>query len=303
MHNNNLRSIDLNLLTVFHAIYEHGHITKAAEALGLTQPATSHALKRLRDLFQDDLFVRQKRRMDPTHRAHEVAKQVAQILDNVQAIVSDSQEFDPATTQREVRIGMLDYGMTLFATRLATFIEAEAPGLRIDFQHTSTELAIEMLSEGNLELAIGPFRNIGESYQKRVLMRNECVVITRKGHPLGGKKLTLDKFINLDHIQITNLSAIDEDIDAKLKNLGLTRRKLMKLPHYSSALFVVSRNNFAATITRGPAELYREFLGLELRKPPFQVNPLEISIVRHEGSLNDPLNNWLWDRIVTEATR
>ena len=112
MNEINLRNIDLNLLTIFQAIYSDGQVVKAAATLGLTQPAVSHALGRLRNLFNDPLFVRSRSGMDPTPRAHEISDQVSQILINIRQVVSGDSQFDPATSKRELKIGMLDYGMT-----------------------------------------------------------------------------------------------------------------------------------------------------------------------------------------------
>jgi DNA-binding transcriptional LysR family regulator len=303
MNGINLRSVDLNLLTVFQAIYDHGHITRAAESLGLTQPAASHALKRLRALFNDELFVRAKRRMNPTPHAHEIARPIAEILGGIQLIIGHGPEFDPATTKREIRIGMLDYGMTLFATAIAGLVKSEAPGLTIDFRHTQTDAAVEMLDDGDLDLFIGPVGAIGDGFEKRVLMRNDCVVVTRRDHRFPGRRMSLRDFTDLDHVRIANLTVIDDRVESYLRRQGYARRVVMTLPHYSSALFVVSRNDFAVTITHGPAELYRDFLGLTLHKPPFPLDPHEVAMLRHRRSFNDPLIEWLWDRIFVSQSR
>lgn len=299
MNDVHLRTVDLNLLTVFDAVYEHRQVTKAADALGLTQPAVSHALNRLRALFGDALFTRARSRMEPTPRAHEIAEPISDVLRGVQRIIAPDQPFDPARSRREVRIGMLDYGMTLFATRIAAFVSAEAPGVRIDFKHTETDAALAMIENGDLDLGIGPFGPLPDAFRKNLMLKDGCVVVARRNHPVLKRKPTLERFAALGHVKFANLTAIDDQIDTQLRRNGLARRSVMTVPHYSSALFVVSRSDLVATITRGPAMLYKDFLGLVLYQAPFTLAPNEISIARHRRSFQDPLIDWFWDRILS----
>lgn len=292
-----LKSVDLNLLTVFNAIYDYGQVTRAADALGLTQPAVSHALRRLRVMLGDELFIRSNARMEPTPRAHEVAGPISEILRNVQKVMDETYRFDPAMAKREVRIGMLDYGIAYFAARIAKFIGSEAPTVQIDFRHTETGLALEMIEKGSLDLGIGPFDTLSRDYRKSLLQRGDFVIVARQNHPSISGKLTMENYSSLDHVRFSNFPAIDDQIEEQLQHHKLRRRIVMTVPHYSSALFAVSTSDLVATITRGPASLFKDFLGLELYEPPFELEPNEISIVRHRRN-QDPLIEWMWNRIV-----
>lgn len=297
MNDLNLRSIDLNLLTVFDAIYAFGRLTRAADALGMTQPAVSHALKRLRALFDDALFIRTRARMEPTPRAHAVSGQIAEILQNVRKVLEPGAPFDPATARREIRIGLLDYGITVFAPRIAVSVMTAAPDLKIDFRHTESGRAVRQIEDGDIDLYIGPLTAPPAEYHRIPLMLSDAVVVARRGHPAISKPMTLDQYCALDHARFTNLSTIDREIDAILANHDLKRRTKIKVPHYSSALFVASRSDLVTTITRGPASLYRDFLNLDLYETPFQLSSSEISMLRHPRTDNDPLVLWIWERI------
>lgn len=299
MNSVNLRSIDLNLLTVFSAIYEYRNLTRAADALGMTQPAVSHALKRLRSLFGDPLFLRIKGRMEPTPRSHAAAGPVAEILTNVTQVLNPGATFEPALVRREIRIGLLDYGMTVFAPRIAEFVMAEAPSVKIDFRHTESGRAARQMEDADIDLYIGPGIAAPDIYRRSPLTRSDAVVVARRGHPAVSVPLSLSGYCALDHVRFTNLSTIDREIDAVLERENRTRRTVIKVPHYSSALFVVSRSDLVTTITRGPAALYRDFLELDLLETPFTLSSSEISILRHPRTDNDPLIVWLWDRIRT----
>lgn len=297
MNQINLRSVDLNLLTVFNAIYGYGKLTRAADALGMTQPAVSHALRRLRSMFDDPLFSRTKSRMEPTPHAHAIAGTIAGILSDIQNVLEPGLTFDPALADRELRIGLLDYGMVLFAPRVAAFVISNSPSLKIDFRHVESNRAVKMIDDGDIDLYIGPLETPPVGYPRSLMMKSDAVVVARRGHPLISDRLTLADYCNLHHVRFTNLTAIDREIESILSDHGLQRRTSLKVPHYSSGLFVVSRSDQVTTISKGPAELYRDFLKLELFEPPFKLAPSEISILRHPRTDNDPLIVWLWDQI------
>lgn len=297
MNENDLRKIDLNLLTIFLSVYEHGHVTRAADALGLTQPAVSHALTRLRSLFSDQLFIRVKSRIVPTPLAHEISVPIGEILSTVLDLVVGDTIFDPATATRTIRIGMLDYGLAYFSRRITRLLESEAPALTIDFRHSQPMAALEMIEDAELDIAIGPFTNVRGAFLKSTLEHASCVLVVRRDHPSLRRKPTLKRFCELGHVRFADLVDVDHQIDRQLARHGLQRRTVMVMPSYSSALFAVSSSDHLTVIPRRPAELYKEFLGLRLLELPLQVSSSEISVVCHQRSAGDSLIDWLWKRI------
>ena len=296
MNDINLRNIDLNLLTIFQAIYADGQTTKAAATLGLTQPAVSHALSRLRDMFDDRLFTRSRSGMEPTPRAHEISHQVSKILDEIRNVVTGDSEFDPTKIEREIRVGMLDYGMTFFAPEIAKILSAEAPGVTMNCQQIQIETAIERLDRGSLDLALAPFGTLPARIHRKVLMHEKYFVAARKNHPKIKAGLTSEIYADLQHVYISTTQEIADLVDYELQSSNIMRKIGLSVPHYSAALFAVSKSDFIATIPKGAAELYQDICGLELYEPPTKLAPRVISLVRHQRHINDQLINWLWDK-------
>ncbi len=296
MNGINLRNVDLNLLTIFEAIYNDGQIIKAAATLGLTQPAVSHALARLRGMFDDPLFYRSRSGMEPTPRAHDIADQVSKILKDIRNVIGGNTHFDPRATNRELRIGMLDYGMTYFAPEIAKLLSAEAPGVTMNCQQIQIETAIENLDRGNLDLALAPFGTLPDRIQRKVLSHENYFVAARKNHPKLKKGLTSEIYADLQHVYISTTPEIADLIDHELQSANILRKIGMSVPHYSAALIAVSKSDFIATVPKGPAELYKDFCNLELYQPPTKIASRAISIIRHQRHINDPLINWLWEK-------
>jgi len=297
MHEINLRSIDLNLLTVFHAIYEEGQITKAGRRLGLTQPAVSHGLSRLRALFGDELFYRAKSQMEATPRARELAEPISGILAEIERVVASERRFDPATVKRELRLGVLDYGMTLYAPAVSGILAAEAPGMVLDCHHIMVDRAIEMLDEDDLDFAIGPFESVPARFQSRLLKESDVVIVAARGHRELKNGLSAEIYAALQHINLSYLAGVNSRLDTALGDLGLTRQIAMNAPHYTAAVFTVAKSRLLAAIPRGPAELYRDICGLELYLPPTGRIPLNISMLRRRPERTDPAMDWAWERL------
>lgn len=292
-----MRNIDLNLLTIFQSIYHHRSITKAAVALGLTQPAVSHALRRLRSQFDDPLFLRIKSHMVPTPRAHEIAESLRDILKRIHDLVRGEEHFDPTTTERQVRIGVLDYGMARLAIRFTSTVVREAPRLIVDFQNTSRSVAQRMVEDGELDFAIGPFGTLSSTFDRTTLISDDCVVVVRKEHPYIRRNPSMKALCKSGHVYVADLQMSDQQIDQILAKNGMHRQKTMIVPYLSSALFAVSNSDLITIITREPAKLYKGFLNIALFDTPFDLLPYEISMIRHQRSVADPLSDWLWNRI------
>jgi DNA-binding transcriptional LysR family regulator len=296
MNHINLKTIDLNLLTVFQAIYSDGQIVRAAATLGLTQPAVSHALARLRLMFDDALFVRSRSGMDPTPRAHELSDQIDRILENVQQIVAADRNFDPSTTRGVVTVGMLDYGMNIFAPDIGKFLSTEAPGVTINCQQINIGSAAEMLDRGNLDIAVAPFGALPKRFRRKVLLHEENCVVARRHHPKLKGGLTEELYASLGHVCISPALEIVDRVDEELQSAGIIRKFGMSVPHYSAALRVISKTDYIATVPRGPAELYLDTCRLDLFDVPTNLTPRVISAIRHQRHDNAPLVSLIWDR-------
>ena len=191
-----LRSVDLNLLVIFDALAERRSVTKAAEALNISQPATSAALARLRSLLGDALFVRAGAEMQPTPRAMQLISPIRQVLEIVRGEVLQAQVFDPATTRRCFALLMPDIGEINFLPRVLAHLGGLAPGIDLKALSMPRHAAAEALESGTAELAVGYYPDLHRAgFFHQRLFRNDHVCIVRRDHPQIGERLTLREFL------------------------------------------------------------------------------------------------------------
>jgi DNA-binding transcriptional LysR family regulator len=195
--------IDLNLLAVFQAIYAERHLTRAGNRLGLTQPAMSHALNRLRGLFDDALFVRTAAGMEPTPRAHQIAEPVGAALAQVRRALARPDRFDPATARQAFRLSMLDYETAVVVPPLAACFAATAPGIDLRIRHARRTDALDLLDRNELDVALGLFDDLPARFEPRALFDESFAVIARADHPDLSGGLTLDAYVRLPHLLVS----------------------------------------------------------------------------------------------------
>src|SRR3979411_2083193 len=199
-----LGAIDLNLLVVFDAIMRDRSVTRAGQRLGLSQPAMSHALTRLRHMLKDELFVRSPNGMMPTPRAEELATPIRIALDGLQQSLEPVQ-FEPSKATRTFRIAVDNYSAIVLVAPIAAHIGKIAPGVTLDCRPGGTLSIHELLDRRELDLAIGPFRTQGERFSLRRLLQDQLVVVFRKGHPAASApELSVEQFAALSELEISS---------------------------------------------------------------------------------------------------
>jgi DNA-binding transcriptional LysR family regulator len=297
-----LLKVDLNLLKVFHAIYTTGHLTRAGIQLGMTQPAMSHALRRLRALFDDDLFVRSAQGMVPTSRADELAQPVADGLSRIHQAVSRPTPFDPATTPHTFRLGISDYASIVLLPHVMARIRREAPLVDVRASPISSHrlgdlawrrITYEQLEAGVLDLAIMHGRSHGRPFQTELLFSETAVCICATGNPWVGDHMTLETFLKLGHVKV---SGADQDrtwVDELLGKRRLQRRVVLTLPHYAAAARVVADTDLVATLERRIARACAPPGRLRFLDPPFPSRQDEIVLVWHRRNRDHPGLRWL----------
>lgn len=293
--------VDLNLMKVFRAVYETGQTTAAAQALGLTQPAISQALGRLRTLTGDPLFVATRAGMEPTARAHELARPVLRALDDIFGAIERGPAFNPATARRRFRVGMLDYGVMALAPAIAREISQKAPGIALDISHAPASAAPQMLLADQLDLATGPFENLQNVFIRRPLFDDAFCVAARKGHPRLRRGLDLDLFAALGHVDVSYATAESDRIDKLLRQRQLLRTRSITTAHFVGALHIVGGSDLISVAPRRLAMVYRDVCGLELHAPPLDLPPLRISSAIHRRNETDEGLAWLHGIIAKAA--
>ena len=198
-----IRSVDLNLLKAFDALHSERVVTRAAGRIGLSQPAMSHALSRLRGLFADDLFVRTSDGMEPTARAREIAPLIAAAIERIEAALNLGAGFDPATSVATFTAGMGEYAEVALVGRLAEAFSHEAPGAILRLLPLNGGEAAEQLERSAIDVAIAHLRAMPPAIRTALLFRDPFVVVARKGHPITGAPLTVEAYAACNHVLVS----------------------------------------------------------------------------------------------------
>lgn len=299
----NLRSIDLNLLVVFDAVFTDGNLTRAADRIGMSQPAVSNALARLREALGDPLFERRGRGMEPTARARELAKPVRQALDLLQAGLSGDGRFDFRTARVSFTVATEDVGEIVILPRLMNWLSQSAPGVRVRIATERARAAIEQVRRGQVDLAFDYIPLEGDDLEVQHLLSEPRVVMSRRGHPRVADGLSLEGYLSLQHVAF-NRSAPGAAIVAQaLKRLGHERDIAMEVPHYLSIPAVLLQTDYVATVPRRVAAALAEHYDLRMVKLPFEVADLPIYMSWNKANSAVPAHRWFRERITALCAR
>jgi DNA-binding transcriptional LysR family regulator len=292
MNDSELRRLDMGLLVAFAEIMRHRQLTGAAERLGQTQSALSHALARLRDIFGDPLFLRRPGGVEPTARALALEPQVQAILDLARAALANESTFDPATAESEIRIAAQDYHGALFAAPLIACCEREAPGLRPVFRPLARMAALDALEAGEVDLAIGFIPKAGDRFLAEPLATQDYAVVVRRGHPRLSGLTDVRRYAAERHVLVSQGGDREGVVDAALRPLGLQREVVAALPFYMAVLATVQMTDLVATVPRLLAERYADAFGLAITTPPLELRRFTVSLFRHRRNAGNGLIDW-----------
>ncbi len=293
-----LRGIDLNLLVVFDALMAERHVTRAAEHNGLSQPAMSKALNRLRHLLDDRLFERRDGRMEPTPRALELAGPIHGALSDISRTLTEPMTLDPGQIVATLRIAAIDlYPGTLLPALIAA-LRRDAPGLDIRFRPLERHRLHDQLAAGELDLAIAPPPAGGRDLRAEPLWTDRLVTLLSADHPLAAP-MTLDAFAAADHVVDSGHVQVGPDglgasvVDSILAARGLRRRIAVVLPNPAGIPFVVAATDLIATL---PSRIIQDLpLPPKLLVVPAPLPPVEVSphLVWHARTQHSPVRAWL----------
>ena len=291
----NVRDADLNLLRVFDAVLRERGVTPAAAGLGLTQPAVSNALARLRALFGDPLFVRTPNGMDATPFARELAEPVRQALALLESALAHGPGFDPASATRAFRFYMSDLGQIEFLPPLIERMQKVAPGVRLEAVAIDVEAIGAALAAGSLDLAVGFLPALGPPVQRQMLFRDPYVCLMRADHPI--KTLTKKKFLEASHALVSYRGG-HRVIEEALERAGVARRIALRVPHFTVAPMVLERTDLVLTLPARVARVFERRGNLKSLPPPVPIPPADVAIHWHERFEADPGNRWLRDLMI-----
>jgi DNA-binding transcriptional LysR family regulator len=289
--------IDLNLLVVLDAIYTEGGITRAAAKLHLTQPAISHSLGRLRDLFRDELFTREGRAMVPTPLARNLIEPVRRALRGLEVTLNELEAFDPATTQKRFTVGVRDVFEATVLPPLLRQVSRTAPSVDVAAVQVSRRDLESELAGGMLDAALDVLLPLSDDVRRRKVSVDDRVVIARKGHPIVKRGLTLATYLKQHHILVSSRRAGPSLEDVELSRQGLSRRIRLRCQHYFAACRVVSQTDLILTMPGHYARVANRQFGNQVLPLPYEMPPLDAYLYWHANVDNEPANRWLREQL------
>lgn len=296
----NLRSVDLNLLVALQALLSELHVTRAAEKIGLSQPAMSNALSRLRHIFRDDLLVRTATGMQPTPRALELAEPLRQVLRQIERVFDSEPAFAPASSTRGFTLRLSDLLGLLLLPPLSHKLKREAPGLTFDVVHRPPAATVEALEKDEIDLAVSMGLNHATSILFEPLMADRMVCVMRKGHKLATRALDLTGFLDARHLKVSMSPTDLRFVDDVLARQGLARRVALNVPHWLLVPHVLEQSELLSVMPHRLAHALGR-RSLIVRDLPFASDPFEWSLYWHRRHEANPSLRWLRKTLIDVA--
>ncbi len=288
-----LQDIDLNQLVVLHQLMIDRGVSKAAASLGLSQPAVSNTLAKLRRLFGDELFLRTPAGMLPTPLAEQLAAPIGQALGLIRSGLNEQPRFDPATCRRAVTLGMSDIGEIVFLPALLERIGREAPGVRLStVRNTAVQLREEM-EAGRVDLAIGLLPQLQAGFFQRRLFEQRYVCLFRRGHALDKARISLADFRRAEHLVVVSAGTGHGLVDDRIRRAGIDREVRLTVPHFVAVGPLLQHSNLVASVPERLADRLAGPFGLTSRPHPVTLPAISINLFWHATAHRSPLNQWL----------
>lgn len=288
-----LHEIDLNLLVVFNQLRVERRVSKVADNLGISQPAVSNSLAKLRKLFGDELFLRTPKGMEPTPFADQLAESVSYALAMIHGGINQRTRFDPVNERGSFTIGMTDIGEISFLPDLIERVKREAPGIALStVRNTAVNLRDE-LESGKVDMAIGLLPQLKAGFFQRRLFRQRYVCLMRSGHRLDKKRMTLAEYAGAEHLVVVSAGTGHGKVDELLQRSGIERRVRLTVPHYVSVGHILQRSELITTVPERLADRLLAPFDLAKVAHPAKLPEVAINAFWHAKYHRAPANLWL----------
>jgi DNA-binding transcriptional LysR family regulator len=285
-------ALDLNLLIVFDAIMQERNLTRAGSRLGLSQPATSHALSRLRHMLHDDLFVRAPEGMQPTPRAMQMAEPVREALRTLQ-LTWEPEAFDPACSACSFTLLADNYSARSIVPKLVDKVSEAAPNVIFDILPLDRSDLLDQLDAGSADVALGRLVDGGERFKCVWIVDDDYVALMDRQHPAASEDdLSAERLAQIPHVVITSSGDDTSFVDEALERSGLERKVAMRVPLLSMVLMLVGSDRLAV-VPRRVANSLARVCPLAVKELPFAPPRIEISMIWHRRLDNHPAQRWL----------
>ena len=307
----NLKNVDLNLIVYLDMLLRKRNVTRAAEALGISQPAMSNGLQRLRKLFGDPLLVRTKNGMSPTERAEMLQPLVRDIVMSVERAVEAEREFDPAGADRVFRLSVSDYTESTLVPQLLRQMRVKAPNVTLDFL-TPSDVTFDDLEHGNVDMVINRFDHLPDSFHERTVWRDSFSCLVSRHNPIR-YDFSLDAYLQANHVWVSKTGmgvgvGVDPTagqqlgwVDDALAKTGRKRRIRVFTRHYQAAMKLAEMRDLVVTLPTRAANLAKENPDLVILDPPFEIPEIALKMAWSPRLQHNPAHQWLRKLIVGVA--
>lgn len=288
-----LRRLDLTVLLVFLNLLRYRKASDVADHMGLTQSSISHSIKRLRDAFNDQLFLRTPKGMEPTSVALGLEPKIRTVVDTLSDAMRTPAQFDPASSDGVVRLGAYDNEMTTLVPDLLRVIRHQAAGLRVNILPLGRRPALEALENQDIDMALGFIWNLPRSFREIELYEETYSVVMRKGHPLEKQPLDLATYVNAVHLIVSPSGDLSGIVDTELAKQGRSRNVPISVPQFLPALSIVATTDLIATLPNRLVVRHADQYGLSTSPPPIHIRPFTVSAILHERNAKNPMLEWV----------
>ena len=288
----NLTAVDLNLLVALDALLSEGHVGRAARKIGRSQPTTSHALKRLRTLFDDPLLVQVGSRMELTPRATGLRESVADALRRVRTLLA-AESFEAARSTRRFTAMMQDHVAHLLVPALVQRLHAEAPGVRLEVLPWQSPASAKPEQLEAIDMLISCTAMDIAGFEKETLFTDTEAIVVRNGYPQASRLKALEVFLRSRHVAIVGAGLSEDPVDSWLREKGLSRAIVLQVPSYLQALQVAARADVVAFVPRRLARSMARRFSLRVLPPPIEPGDYQEQLFYPRRAAQDPASRWI----------
>lgn len=289
MHDGNIKNVDLNLLKVLDELLRQKNVTRAGDKLGLSQPAVSRALGRLRHVFGDSLFVRSGRNFTPTPLALQLQGRLSKVLEDTRELIRP-RAFDPALETGVIRVNAPDATTLVLMSRVFGELGRSAPNLEFVVTNSPTD-RISALAKGDLDLAIDFFEQVPPGHHRQCLMEDEVVAVTRHDHPMLRQARNSKQFFDQPHIRLATASS--RFIEETLARRDIRPFYALTVPNFIVAAATVSETDWLLMLPSNLAQRLRRMFDVAILELPIDVPDIPLDMVWHERLDHDPCQSWI----------
>lgn len=295
-----LDRVDLNLFPVFEAVLAEGNVARAAARLHVTPSAVSHGLNRLRQQFNDPLFLKTPKGVVPTERALALADAIADVLARARRVVGTAEPFDPARSKRRFTLGAPDAIAAVMMPQLLKIVQREAPSIDMALRYVLRDAAFAELDARSIDIAVIPIDDVPARFTSKVVFEDRFQIAARQGHPFADQP-TLQRYCEMQHVIVSSAGESRAHVDDVLASKGLSRRVAMTVPSFMLMLAVVAETDLITALPKGLLDAHGARFGLVGIESPLPMRSFQLRAIAPKVALMDAGVEWLFGLLDTSA--